>query len=131
MTKLTNRIALEVAINAIENSTLPSWSYDELNITKEEAIDKLTKMIEQLDKKSGADKKPTQTQLANATIKNQILEILDYTGKRATEIASELGLSSGQKASALLTQMVADGLVVKREGEKRVTLFALPLNSAE
>lgn len=126
MTKLTNRIALEVAINAIENSTLPNWSCGDLSISKADAIDKLSGMIEQLDKKSGASKKPTKTQTENEALKERILEILDYTGKRATEIATEVGLSSGQKASALLSQMVKDGTVIRLEGEKRVTLFALP-----
>ena len=29
MMKLTKKVALEVAINAIENSTLPNWSFTE------------------------------------------------------------------------------------------------------
>ena len=48
-------------------------------------------------------------------------------GLRCGEIANELGIS-GQKCSALLSQMVKAGEVVKREGEKRVTLFLLPEN---
>ena len=43
MMKLTNKIALEIALNAIENSVLPNWSFTEgenrLEVSKAEAME--------------------------------------------------------------------------------------------
>jgi predicted transcriptional regulator len=96
----------------------------------DEIKEKLTALKEQLVKRNTAKSdKPTKTQRENAEVKARILEYLTHTlqGLRCGEIASELGIS-GQKCSALLSQLVKSGEVVKREGEKRVTLFLLPEN---
>jgi Mn-dependent DtxR family transcriptional regulator len=45
---------------------------------------------------------------------------------RATDVAKELGLSSGQKASSLLNALAKAGELVKVKGEKGATLFTLP-----
>lgn len=93
-------------------------------------VEKLTALKEQLVKRNASKSdKPTKTQKENAEIKARIHEFLTHTlqGMRCGDVASELGIS-GQKASALLSQMVKTGEVVKREGEKRVTLFLLPEN---
>lgn len=95
-----------------------------------EVKEKLTALKEQLVKRNATKSdKPTKTQKENAEIKARIREFLTHTlqGVRCGDVASELGIS-GQKASALLSQMVKTGEVVKREGEKRVTLFLLPEN---
>ncbi len=95
-----------------------------------EVKEKLTALKEQLMKRNASKSdKPTKTQKENAEIKARIHEFLTHTlqGVRCGDVASELGIS-GQKASALLSQMVKTGEVVKREGEKRVTLFLLPEN---
>jgi len=113
--KMTYIDALNAALNA-----------DLSNEIKE----KLTALKEQLVKRNASKSdKPTKTQKENAEIKARIHEFLTHTlqGVRCGDVASELGIS-GQKASALLSQMVKTGEVVKREGEKRVTLFLLPEN---
>lgn len=96
----------------------------------DEIKEKLTALKEQLVKRNTAKSdKPTKTQRENAEVKAQIKEFLTHTlqGLRCGEIANEIGIS-GQKCSALLSQLVKSGEVVKREGEKRVTLFLLPEN---
>ena len=135
MMKFTKKVALEVAINAIENSTLPNWSFSEgeetLSISKAEAIEKLQKMIEQLESKSNAPKKPTKVQEANEGVKGVILATLQEIGKPVTItelMASNEELSptkvSAQKVSSLVTQMVKAGTLVRTE-EKRKAYFSL------
>ena len=95
-----------------------------------EVKDKLTALRDQIAKRNATKSdKPTKTQRENAEVKARILECLTHTlqGLRCGEIANEIGIS-GQKCSALLSQLVKSGEVVKREGEKRVTLFLLPEN---
>ena len=95
-----------------------------------EVKDKLTALRDQIAKRNTTKSdKPTKTQRENAEVKARILECLTHTlqGLRCGEIANEIGIS-GQKCSALLSQLVKSGEVVKREGEKRVTLFLLPEN---
>ena len=118
MMKFTKKVALEVAINAIENSTLPNWSFSEgeetLSISKAEAIEKLQKMIEQLDAKSNAPKKPTKVQEANEGVKDIIKAVLD----------GQAPMTSAQKVSSLVTQMVKSGALVRTE-EKRKAYFSV------
>lgn len=135
MMKFTKKVALEVAINAIENSTLPTWSFTEgeetLTISKAEAIEKLQKMIEQLEAKSNAPKKPTKVQEANEGVKGVILATLQEIGKPVTItelMASNEELSptkiSAQKVSSLVTQMVKGGILIRTE-EKRKAYFSV------
>lgn len=135
MMKFTKKVALEVAINAIENSTLPNWSFTEgeetLSISKAEAIEKLQKMIEQLESKSNTPKKPTKVQEANEGVKGVILATLQEIGKPVTItelMASNEELSptkiSAQKVSSLVTQMVKSSALVRTE-EKRKAYFSV------
>lgn len=94
-----------------------------------EVKDKLTALKEQLVKRNTSkSNKPTKTQRENAEIKAQIKDFLTHTlqGVKCGDVATELGIS-GQKASALLSQMVTAGEVVKRM-DKRTALFLLPEN---
>lgn len=132
MMKFTKKVALEVAINAIENATLQEWSYSEgedtLTVTKVEAIEKLTKMIEQLDAKASAPKKPTKVQEANEIVKDIIKAVLDgqnpMTVSEIMTHSAELGTLSNQKVASLVRQMVEAGVLVRTE-EKRKAYFAL------
>lgn len=124
MNKLTKKVALKVALDALNlvaNQMIPAadWTFDEVK-------DKLNEMVAQLDKKTTSAKQ-TKNQQENEETKEQILDLLG-NGKpmRATDVAQELGLSSGQKATALLGALVKEGLVVKAKGEKGATLFSLP-----
>ena len=79
-----------------------------------------------LDKKA-ENKKPTKTQEENVAIKNEIASVLTNEGATVTEIQSKsemLGGLSNQRVSALLRQMIADGVVVKTVDKKK-SYFAL------
>ena len=129
MMKLTNKIALEIALNAIENSVLPNWSFAEgenrLEVSKAEAMDKLTKMMEQLDKKANAEKKPTQRQMDAEQEAQTLLVELREAGKAMTvsDMIAELPSCksfSNQKVSALIRKL---GTAVERIEEKRKAYF--------
>ena len=129
MMKLTNKIALEIALNAIENSVLPNWSFTEgenrLEVSKAEAMDKLTKMMEQLDKKVNAEKKPTQRQMDAEQEAAALLAELREAGKAMTvsDMIAELPSCksfSNQKVSALIRKL---GTAVERIEEKRKAYF--------
>lgn len=74
---------------------------------------------------SGADRKPTKTQLENEGIKTSILDFLATCEKPATiaDIMKAIGIESNQKVSALVSQMLTirkgvpnpDGKVVRSE----------------
>jgi predicted Rossmann fold nucleotide-binding protein DprA/Smf involved in DNA uptake len=124
MKKLTKKVALSVALDAltlVADQMTPNadWTFDEVKA-------KLSEMMVALDKKSTSTK-PTKAQQENAEIKEKMLDLL-ASGEpmRATDVAKELGLSSGQKASSLLNALEKAGEVVKVKGEKGATLFTLP-----
>lgn len=93
----------------------------------DEHVEKLIALGQQLEKRNSAKNgKPTKKQAENAEVKDAILSKLSSTeGKRCGDIATELGIT-GQKCSALLSQLVKTGEVVKTE-EKRVAFFTLPV----
>ena len=69
---------------------------------------------------SGADRKPTKTQLENEGIKDTIVSALSAIGKPATiadvqKSSADLAEFTNQKISALLTQLVKSGKVVRSE----------------
>ena len=124
MKKLTKKVALSVALDALtlvadQMTPAADWTFDEVK-------EKLSEMMASLDKKSTSSK-PTKAQQENEKVKEAMLDLL-ASGEpmRATDVAKELGLSSGQKASALLNALEKAGEVVKVKGEKGATLFTLP-----
>ena len=91
-----------------------------------DAVEVLTSIRDTIAKaNSRKSDKLTKTQVENAGIKAQLTTYLTTEGVRCGDLAAAVGIS-GQKCSALLAQMVREGTAVKREGAKRVTLFALP-----
>ena len=85
--------------------------------------------IELLAKKNSAEKKPTEKQTENAGIKDIIVEVLTDEEKGMTISAmqkkiADLGEYSNQKISALVRQMILDGIVEKTE-EKGKAYFRL------
>ena len=85
--------------------------------------------IELLAKKNSAEKKPTEKQTENAGIKDIIVEVLTDEEKGMTISAmqkkcAELAEYSNQKISALVRQMILDGIVEKTE-EKGKAYFRL------
>jgi predicted Rossmann fold nucleotide-binding protein DprA/Smf involved in DNA uptake len=85
----------------------------------EDAVAFCNKEIALLNKKHAKSSQPTEGQLANIALKEDIVAELT-SPMRATEIANELNISV-QKCSALLRQLVADGRVVRNEDKKVVT----------
>lgn len=85
--------------------------------------------IELLAKKNSAEKKPTEKQTENAGIKEVIIEVLTDEEKGMTISAmqkkcADLAEYSNQKISALVRQMILDGIVEKTE-EKGKAYFRL------
>ena len=88
--------------------------------------EKIEKMKAQFEKKNSAEKKPTATQIANEGVKNVILETLGSKSMTISEmqkVNSDLAELSNQKISALLSQMIKAGLVVRTE-DKRKAYFS-------
>ena len=88
----------------------------------------LEKEIAKCDRKSVA-KKPTPTQVENEGLKNAILDFLNSQDKNrftVTELTQQVDALAGrttQKVSALMRQLLLDGLVV-RTTEKNRTYFS-------
>ena len=112
MTKLTNVLALEMVLGMKEVQA---------NV---ELVEKLTKMKEQFEKKNkssvGADGKKilTAEQKKNEILKETILEVLGRyeEPKQVKDLIAEneeLSNYTGQKISALMTQLVKAEKVVK------------------
>ena len=100
--KMTYATAIDSALNG--------------NIT-DEVREKLEALKVQL-----AKRKPTKTQKENEGLKEDIFAYVSENGaKRAGDVATYFGIS-GQKASALLKQIVDSGHLEKY-AEKRVTYF--------
>lgn len=93
-----------------------------------EYVDFLEKEIEKCNRKS-TNKKPTQTQLENESLKNAILVFLSgegdnrFTVTELTQRVDELEGRTTQKVSALMRQLLLEGLVV-RTTEKNKTYFS-------
>ena len=93
------------------------------NFSVAEAIEFLDGRIEQVNKKNAAgdgERKPTETQVENEGVKDVILNALATVGQPATitdlqKSSAELGNLSNQKISALLSQLVKAGCVVRTE----------------
>ena len=119
--RMTNKKALEYVI---ENCDLPT-----------EIMEKFEKMRDSASRKtSSGTKKPTATQIANETRKEQIMEILNESIEplTATDIMKlhdnkvedeEMKLNSNQRTSALLKQLIEEGEVVKEKTGNK-TLFS-------
>jgi len=97
-------------------------------VTTEEHKEFIAKQIEALEKRTGANRKPTQVQLANEGIKQDILDGM-VEGKRYTitdmiKTIPAIAEYSNQKISALVAQLVKAG-TIKREEDGRKTYFSL------
>lgn len=127
MTKMTNKIALDIAMTALMNDANAEFRIAGTDVTfsKQEAMDKLAKMMEQLDKKANAEKKPTQKQMDAEQEAATLLAELRDAGKAMTvsDMIAELPSCAGksnQKVSALIRKL---GAQVERIEEKRKAFF--------
>ena len=116
--KMTNAMALEIALEVMKETDAEKYA---------EVIEKLDKMLAQVNKKSSANRKPTATQLENEGLREKIVEYLKNTGKRLTvsEMMKEIeGLKelSNQRVTSLATSLYKEGKI-NREVEKRKAYF--------
>lgn len=116
--KMTNAMALEIALEVMKETDAEKYA---------EVIEKLDKMLVQVNKKSSVNRKPTATQLENEGLKEKIVEYLANTGKRLTvsEMMKEIeGLEelSNQRVTSLATFLYKEGKI-DREVEKRKAYF--------
>ena len=81
----------------------------------DEVMEKAAERLEKLDAENEKRKnRVSKKALENEPVKEAILGVLGEEPKTATEIGSEVGIST-QKASALLRQLVNDGKVEKTD----------------
>ena len=116
--KITNAMALEIAIEVLKETDIEKYT---------EVVEKLDKMLVQVNKKSSANRKPTATQLENEDLKVKIKEYLKDTGKKLTvsEMMKEIdGLEelSNQRVTSLVTFLYKEGKI-DRVVEKRKAYF--------
>ena len=110
--KITYAIALDTAIASVSDEAIK---------------EKLEALKAQLAKKSSAERKPTATQKENIGFKEAIVHGLGdgkYTITDIIKSVPEISSLSNQRVSALVRQLVADGILV-REEIKRKAYFSL------
>ena len=89
MMKLTKKIALEVVMNTVENSTLPNWSYtigdETLEISKTDLLEKLGAMLADVEKRAATAKtKPTGKQQENRFAASELLRVMTSVNEPKT-----------------------------------------------
>ena len=107
MTKMTYAVALDVAINAVADEAVK---------------EKLEALKAQIAKKSSGERKLTATQKDNIGFKDAILEGLGDGKYTITDIMKSVDAVNGlsnQRVSALVRQLVADGLLIREEIKRK------------
>ena len=131
MMKLTQKLAIEIAISALTAN--PNKEYRPAGtkdvFTADEAIEKLTAMAVQLDKKASAPKKPTAKQTENEKLMEDItLALADADAPMTiSDMIAKFSCCEGmsnQKVATIVRKMVENGAVV-REEVKRKAYFSL------
>ena len=97
------------------------------NFSVADAVEFLNDRIEKVNAKNakGGDRKPTKTQVENESIKAQIMGIMTTEPMTIADIGKAIGITSSQKVSALVTQLVKAKEIVRTEVKGRA-YFALP-----
>ena len=118
--KMTNAMALEIALEVMKETDAEKYA---------EVIEKLDKMLVQVNKKSSANRKPTATQLENEGLRVKIAEYLTNTGKRLTvsEMMKEIeGLKelSNQRVTSLATSLYKEGKIDRTVEKRKAYFFA-------
>ena len=118
--KMTNAMALEIALKVLKETDAEKYT---------EVIEKLDKMLIQVNKKSSANRKPTATQLENEGLREKIVEYLKNTGKRLTvsEMMKEIeGLKelSNQRVTSLATSLYKEGKIDRTVEKRKAYFFA-------
>ena len=117
--KMTNAMALEVAIEVLKATDTEKYT---------EVVEKLDKMLVQVNKKSSANRKPTATQVENEELKEKILAHLATVEKQTVsemmKTIPELADLTNQRVTSLVTALYKEGKV-DRIVEKRKAYFTL------
>lgn len=118
MTKMTYAQAIDFALQLLNENV-----FEGVEEEKTTAMERLEALKAQIAKRNSGERKPSKTQVANESLKGEILDWLTACDEHqtATAIAEHFGISN-QKASALLTAMVGDKMVT-REVVKRKAYF--------
>lgn len=97
------------------------------NFSVADAVKFLDDRIEKVNAKNakGGDRKPTKTQVENEGIKAQIMGVMTTEPMTIADIGKAIGITSSQKVSALVTQLVKAKEIVRTEVKGRA-YFALP-----
>ena len=118
--KMTNAMALEIALEVLKETDAEKYT---------EVIEKLDKMLVQVNKKSSANRKPTATQLENERLKEKIVEYLVDTGNGLTvselmKEVEELKELSNQRVTSLVTSLCREGKVDRMVEKRKAYFFA-------
>lgn len=116
MTKMTYAMAIDNAIALFSQG-------GQVDAEDRETVEKLEALKAQLAKRNSGERKATKTQRENEGLKTEVAEFLSGVtgGMQCKDIAAHFEVS-GQKMSALLTQLIK-AEVVEKYTEKRVTYF--------
>ena len=111
--KLTNKKALEIAINAVVEH-----GYDTADFTTDEIVEKLEKILAQTEKKNSGERKQTDKQKKNEELGEVIFNWLAENGgkKTVTDMMKEipeLAELSNQKVSSIVKPLKDEGRVEK------------------
>ena len=103
--KMTNAQALKIALEVLKETDAEKYT---------EVIEKLDKMLVQVNKKSSANRKLTATQVENEHLKEKIVEYLVDTGNGLTvselmKEVEELKELSNQRVTSLVTSLYKEG----------------------
>ena len=118
--KMTNAQALEIALEVLKETDAEKYT---------EVIEKLDKMLVQVNKKSSANRKPTATQLENERLKEKIVEYLVDPGNGLTvsdlmKEVEELKELSNQRVTSLVTSLCSEGKVDRMVEKRKAYFFA-------
>lgn len=104
LTANSNKITMRDFLNAVITDTI---DYEVISFAQSQ----LDKLNERNAKRAAT---PSKTAIANAPIKDAILEVLRRHNATAADIAALVSVTT-QKASALCVQMVKEGVLVAEE----------------
>ena len=100
------------------------------NAGRDDLVEFVEGRLAQLDRKNSAERKPTAKQVENAGFKSDIVAYME-PGTQYASIDIVKGVPSivaagisVQRVSAMLTQLVNDGVLIKTE-DKRKSLYSL------
>ena len=113
MTKMTYVTALD---NALEVLNTAMATDPDMFPNMAETIEKLTALKAQTEKRNTADRKPTKAQIANESLKAQVVAVMTKEPATVTELmarSADLSALSNQKVSALVNALVREGVALK------------------